>query len=63
MSVAQQEAAGLVTFDTAPAATAQSESVRKYAVELIGTFFLVLTVGASVYGGSPSHPWPSVHRS
>jgi aquaporin Z len=29
---------------------------RKYAVELIGTFFLVFTVGASVIGASPLAP-------
>jgi aquaporin Z len=35
---------------------AHADAARKYAVELIGTFFLVFTVGASVIGGSPLAP-------
>jgi aquaporin Z len=33
-----------------------AQALRKYAVELIGTFFLVFTVGAAVIGGSPLAP-------
>jgi aquaporin Z len=36
--------------------TAPSQAARKYAVELIGTFFLVFTVGASVIAGSAFAP-------
>jgi aquaporin Z len=35
---------------------AAPETGRKLAVELIGTFFLVFTVGATVYSGSPLAP-------
>jgi aquaporin Z len=35
---------------------ALQNTARKLAVELIGTFFLVFTVGASVYSGSPFAP-------
>ncbi|MDT7699033.1 MAG: aquaporin, partial [Pseudonocardiales bacterium] len=35
---------------------AARETSRKLAVELIGTFFLVFTVGASVYSGSALAP-------
>jgi aquaporin Z len=37
-------------------AAAPTVATRKYAVELIGTFFLVFTVGACVLGGSPLAP-------
>jgi aquaporin Z len=36
--------------------TAPTQAVRKYAVELIGTFFLFFTVGTSVLAGSPFAP-------
>jgi aquaporin Z len=39
--------------ESAPPATA---AARKYLVELIGTFFLVFTVGASVYSGTTFAP-------
>jgi aquaporin Z len=43
--------------DRAPAAVAApTRAGRKYAVELIGTFFLVFTVGASVIAGSAFAP-------
>lgn len=35
---------------------AVADTTRKLVVELIGTFFLVFTVGASVYSGSPFAP-------
>jgi aquaporin Z len=35
---------------------APPKALQKYAVELIGTFFLVFTVGATVIGGSVSAP-------
>jgi aquaporin Z len=35
---------------------ALQDTTRKLAVELIGTFFLVFTVGATVYSGSPFAP-------
>jgi aquaporin Z len=44
---------------TSPESTkvvAQQGTSRKYVVELIGTFFLVFTVGASVLGGSALAP-------
>ena len=41
--------------ETTKVVTAQ-ETGRKLAVELIGTFFLVFTVGASVYSGSAFAP-------
>lgn len=40
----------------APTITVTSSDVRKYAVEAIGTFFLVFTIGAAVRGGSPLAP-------
>lgn len=33
-----------------------SAAIRKYVVEAVGTFFLVLTVGAAVYAGAPLAP-------
>jgi aquaporin Z len=36
--------------------TAPTQATRKYAVELIGTFFLIFTVGVTVIGGSPFAP-------
>ncbi|MDX6347895.1 MAG: aquaporin [Streptomyces sp.] len=55
MSVSYDEATAMAT---APAREVESEpsAVRKYAVELIGAFFLVFTVGSSVYSGSPLAP-------
>jgi aquaporin Z len=47
-----QPAAGVVTGDAA----AGPRSGAKYAVEAIGTFFLVFTVGAAVGSGSPLAP-------
>jgi aquaporin Z len=41
--------------ETAPS-TSWQDSARKYAVEFIGTFFLVFTVAAAVFGGSPLAP-------
>jgi aquaporin Z len=38
------------------AAARRAVATRKYVVELIGTFFLVFTVGAAVLGGSPMAP-------
>jgi aquaporin Z len=31
----------------------------KYAVEMIGTLFLVFTIGTAVRSGNPLAPWPS----
>jgi aquaporin Z len=56
MSVTPEEAARIVSSHRVPEVEARAGSGRKYAVELIGTFFLVFTVGASVYGGSPLAP-------
>src|SRR5260221_4944181 len=36
--------------------TPRGEATRKYVVELIGTFFLVFTVAASVFSGSAFTP-------
>jgi aquaporin Z len=55
MSVAQ-EATRMVTRQAAPKTVTPSRAGRKYVVELIGTFFLVFTVGASVFSGSPLAP-------
>lgn len=41
---------------SAPTINVTSAGVRKYAVEVIGTFFLVFTIGAAVRGGSPLAP-------
>jgi aquaporin Z len=46
----------LVTPQHTTKVLALNEATRKLAVELIGTFFLVFTVGASVYSGSPLAP-------
>ncbi|TKA02241.1 MIP/aquaporin family protein [Actinacidiphila oryziradicis] len=56
MSVTAQEAAKVVTRQEAPKVVAAPRAGQKYAVELIGTFFLVFTVGAMVYSGSPLAP-------
>ncbi|WP_240677306.1 MIP/aquaporin family protein [Actinacidiphila soli] len=53
MSVSYDEATAMVT---APVEEVEPSAVRKYAVELIGAFFLVFTVGSSVYSGSPLAP-------
>jgi aquaporin Z len=41
---------------TKPSAPPWAEASRKYAVELIGSFFLVFAVGASVFSGSTFTP-------
>ncbi|MDT7723728.1 MAG: aquaporin [Actinomycetota bacterium] len=51
--VTHQEAAKVIA---PPRAVAAQEVGRKYAVEGIGAFFLVFTVGAMVYSGSPFAP-------
>jgi aquaporin Z len=51
--VTHQQAAGLMN---PPKVAAAQEAGRKYAVEGIGAFFLVFTVGASVYSGSSLAP-------
>jgi aquaporin Z len=53
MSVSYDEA---TVMATAPVEEVEPSAARKYAVELIGAFFLVFTVGASVYSGSPLAP-------
>jgi aquaporin Z len=55
MSVAQ-EATRMVTRQAPLKTVTSSRAGRKYVVELIGTFFLVFTVGASVFSGSPLAP-------
>ncbi|MGW3628205.1 MIP/aquaporin family protein [Streptomyces sp. NPDC000880] len=55
MATAQQ-AARIVTPKEAPKEVAPPRAGQKYAVELIGTFFLVFTVGASVFSGSTLAP-------
>lgn len=39
-----------------PREAAFSAAIRKYVVEAVGTFFLVLTVGAAVYAAAPLAP-------
>jgi aquaporin Z len=56
MSVTTQEATRNVTSQEAPKVVTPPSAARKYAVELIGTFFLVFTVGATVFSGSPLAP-------
>jgi aquaporin Z len=56
MSVHYEEATAMVTARSAPEVEAHVGAGRKYAVELIGAFFLVFTVGASVYSGSTFAP-------
>jgi aquaporin Z len=51
-----EPAAGTVTGDAAPDAAIGPRPIVKYAVEAIGTFFLVFTVGAAVGSGSPLAP-------
>jgi aquaporin Z len=51
--VTRQDATGVMN---PPRVLAAQGSGRKYAVEGIGAFFLVFTVGASVYSGSPLAP-------
>jgi aquaporin Z len=53
--VTHQEATRAVTPHAAKV-VARERAGRKYAVELIGTFFLVFTVGTSVASGSPLAP-------
>jgi aquaporin Z len=53
MSVATEEA---TRIDVPEPVDIPLGAGRKYAVEAIGTFFLVLTVGASVYSGSALAP-------
>jgi aquaporin Z len=57
MQITNQQPAAVVLVDdaAADAATGPRPSV-KYAVEAIGTFFLVFTVGAAVGSGSPLAP-------
>jgi aquaporin Z len=54
MSVVQEDFTRVTP--QAPEAVGGSGAGRKYAVELIGTFFLVFTVGASVFSGSAYAP-------
>jgi aquaporin Z len=56
MSVTAQDARQFVTPQETPKVVTAPRAGKKYAVELIGTFFLVFTVGASVYSGSPLAP-------
>jgi aquaporin Z len=56
MSVTPDEAISMVALQETPKVVTHLGSGRKYAVELIGTFFLVFTIGASVYSGSPLAP-------
>ncbi|MDT5069662.1 MAG: aquaporin, partial [Mycobacterium sp.] len=51
-----KHAAGVVTGDATPDAVAGPRPGVKYAVEAIGTFFLVFTVGAAVGSGGPLAP-------
>jgi aquaporin Z len=55
-TVSTQEPTRVVTPDEATTVVTPQGAGRKYAVELIGTFFLVFTVGASVLSGSPFAP-------
>jgi aquaporin Z len=52
----QKSAAGVVTGDATADAVIGPRSSVKYAVEAIGTFFLVFTVGAAVGSGSSLAP-------
>jgi aquaporin Z len=52
----QKPAAGVVTADAATDTVTGPRPVVKYAVEAIGTFFLVFTVGAAVGSGSTLAP-------
>ena len=54
--VATQESTQVVTRDAATEVVAAPRASVKYAVELIGTFFLVFTVGAAVGSASPFAP-------
>jgi aquaporin Z len=51
-----QPAAGVVAGDATADDAAGPRSGAKYAVEAIGTFFLVFTVGAAVGSRSPLAP-------
>jgi aquaporin Z len=51
-----QPATGVVTGEPAADPVTAPRSTVKYAVEAIGTFFLVFTVGAAVGSGSPLAP-------
>jgi aquaporin Z len=55
MEVFTPNTANKATKESTKVAAAQGTG-RKLVVELIGTFFLVFTVGASVYSGSPLAP-------
>ncbi|MDT5409825.1 MAG: aquaporin [Mycobacterium sp.] len=52
----QKSAAGVLASDAASDAVTGPRPGVKYAVEAIGTFFLVFTVGAAVGSGSPLAP-------
>jgi aquaporin Z len=58
MHAAETEGNEMVTHHALhpPKIVAAEEVARKYVVELIGTFFLVFTVGAVLYSGSPFGP-------
>ena len=56
MVTSQESTATPTRADTSPVATAAHRFDATYAVELIGTFFLVLTVGTAAGSGSPFAP-------